>query len=161
VPVRNESEITIPSLGRVLAATILEATGRLRRLGLGSTFPAPPQCLQKFGGFGVTSEGGRPRVSGPRVPHRHCLRPCYSLADASAGTRMRIWDDMPASLARLATSGRVGCYPLCVFRLARNDQIDWSREIIDCSTPILFRRLPCIPRSGAHVPGTIQDPNTP
>jgi hypothetical protein len=58
---------------------------------------------------------------GSRVPHRYCLRPShrYSLADAPAGTRVRVGDDVVASLARLATGGRVGSDPLWAPGLAR------------------------------------------
>lgn len=70
--------------------------------------PIPPRLPQ----------GGRPL--GSRVPHRHCLRPSqrYSLADAPAGTRVRVGNDVLASLARRARGGRVGSDPPCALGLA-------------------------------------------
>jgi hypothetical protein len=56
------------------------------------------------------------------------------MADAAAGTRVRVGDDVLASRAGLATGGRVGFDPLCASGLARHDQIDWSRAVVDsCS----------------------------
>ena len=48
---------------------------------------------------------------------------------------MRLGDDVLAPPARLATSGRVGSHSLRMLDwLARNDQIDWSRAVVDsCS----------------------------
>ena len=58
----------------------------------------------------------------------------HPLADAPAGTRVRVGDDVLAPPARLATSGRVGSHSLRAAGLARNDQIDWSRAVVDsCS----------------------------
>jgi hypothetical protein len=55
----------------------------------------------------------------------------------SPGARLRIWDDMLAAPARLATGGRVGSDPLCAAGL-RYDQIDWSRVIVDgCSVRVV------------------------
>jgi Cation transport ATPase (P-type) len=63
---------------------------------------------------------------GSRVPHRHCLRPSqrHSLTDAPAGTRVRVGDDVLASLAGLATGGRVGSDPFCAPGLARTRRTD-------------------------------------
>jgi hypothetical protein len=80
---------------------------------------------------------------GSRVPHRHCLHPSqrYSLADAPAGTRVRVGDDVLVSLARLAT--QAGVWDLIHFALldwlARDDQIDWSRAVVDsCSIRAVY-----------------------
>src|SRR5262249_22271324 len=58
---------------------------------------------------------------GSRVPDGHRFRPSqrHSLADAPAGTRVRIGDDVLAAPARLAAGGRLGSDALCVAGLAR------------------------------------------
>src|SRR5207245_7457096 len=63
---------------------------------------------------------------GSPVFDRHRLRPSqrHSMADAPAGTRVRVGDDLLASLARLATCGRVGSDPLCAPGLACARQPD-------------------------------------
>jgi hypothetical protein len=57
-----------------------------------------------------------------RVSHRHSLCPSqrHPLADAPAGTRVWIGNDVLAARARLATGGRVGSDPLCAPGLARS-----------------------------------------
>jgi transposase len=53
---------------------------------------------------------------------------------------VRVRDDVLASLARLATGGRVGSDPFCALDwLARDDQIDWSRAVVDsCSIRAVY-----------------------
>ena len=61
-----------------------------------------------------------------RVSHRHTVRPPqrHPLADAPAGTRVRVGDDVLAPPARLATSGRVGSHSLRAAGLARSKRSD-------------------------------------
>src|ERR1035437_8861624 len=76
-----------------------------------------------------------------RVSHRHSLCPSqrHFLADAPAGTRVWIGNDVLAARARLATDGRVGSDPLCAPGLARSNQIDWSRAVVDsCSIRAVY-----------------------
>ena len=70
----------------------------------------------------------------------HALRDVNSLADAPAGARVRVGDDVLAPPARLATDGRVGSDPLrAPDWLARGDQIDWSRAVVDsCSVRAVY-----------------------
>jgi transposase len=87
-------------------------------------------------------EGGRPRVSDLRVSDRHSLRPPqrHALAHAAAGTRVRVGDDVLAAPARLATGGSVGVIHFALLDwLARDDQIDWSRAVVDsCSIRAVY-----------------------
>jgi hypothetical protein len=57
-----------------------------------------------------------------RMSHRHSVRPPqrHPLADAPAGTQVRIGDDVLAPPARLATSGRVGSHSLRAAGSARS-----------------------------------------
>lgn len=90
-----------------------------------------------FADTATTATGRAAARFGPCMSHRHRLRPPqrHSVAHAPAGTRVRVGDDVLASLARLATGGGGGSDPLCLLDwLARNDQIDWSRAVVDsCS----------------------------
>src|SRR4026209_2871329 len=54
------------------------------------------------------------------VSHRHSVDPpqWHSVADAAAGTLLRLWDDMLAATARLATGWWVGPNPTCTLGLA-------------------------------------------
>src|SRR4029450_12060939 len=56
-----------------------------------------------------------------RVSHRHSVCPPqrHPMANAPAGTRVWVGDDMLASGARLATGRRLGLDPLCTAGLAR------------------------------------------
>jgi transposase len=71
------------------------------------------------------------------MSNRHSLCPPqrYPVADVAARTRVWVGDDVLASSARLATGGCVGSHPLRALDwLARHDQIDWSRAVVDsCS----------------------------
>jgi hypothetical protein len=53
---------------------------------------------------------------------------------------MRVGDDVLASLARLATGGGVDLIHLALLDwLARDDQIDWSRAVVDsCSIRAVY-----------------------
>jgi transposase len=79
---------------------------------------------------------------GSRVPDGHRLRPSqrHSLADAPAGTRVRVGDDVLAAPARLATGGRLGSDPFALLDwLGRDDRIDWSRAVVDsCSIRAVY-----------------------
>jgi hypothetical protein len=51
------------------------------------------------------------------------------MADAAAGTRVRVGDDVLASRARLATGGRVGFDPLCASGLARQGKLAFPARL--------------------------------
>ena len=100
-------------------------------------------CRTALADSPTTATGWPTARFGSRVPGRHCICPSqrHSLADAPAGTRVWIGDDVLAAPARLATRWRVGSHSLRAAGLARSldDQIDWSRAVVDsCSIRAVY-----------------------
>src|SRR4249919_3051511 len=83
-------------------------------------------CRTVLANSTTTATGWAAARFGSRVPDRDCLRPSqrYSLADAPAGTRVRLGDDVLAAPARLATGWRVEFDSLRAAGLARSVQPD-------------------------------------
>jgi transposase len=107
---------------------------------------AAPRCVVGSGptvpaNFATAAEGRAAARLGSCMSDWYPFRPSqrHSVTDAAAGTRLRVWDDVLAPLARLANGGCVESDAFALLDwLARCHQIDWSRAVVDsCSVRVV------------------------